>query len=224
MTVEAGHVGALTIDSLRSIAAALGAEVAIEVRYRGAELDRLLDAGHARLQERWKRRLEGYGWTVWVEVSFNRYGERGRVDLLAWHPHAGVALVIELKTVIADLQSLLGGLDVKARLAPHVLAPLGVRHAVSVVPALVITDTSTNRRRIRAHLSLFDRYALRGRAALAWLRAPTPTRAGVLVISAPPEVAHRDLRQAGRQRVRRASAHSRSNGAAEKGESASRPG
>lgn len=212
MHVEAGRVGRLSVDSLRAIATALGAEALVVVRYRGAELDRLLDEGHARLQDRWKRRLESYGWTVWVEVSFNHYGDRGRVDLFAWHVGAGVVLIVEVKTVVADLQSLLGSLDVKVRVAPHILRQLGIRVGVgvSVVPVLAVADTSTNRRRIRAHESLFARYALRGSAALAWLRAPRPTRAGVLLYTSLPKVAGSDLRQPGRQRIRRRQAPSRS--------------
>lgn len=212
MRVEAGRAGRLSIDTLRAIATALGAEAVVLVRYRGAELDRLLDAGHARLQDRWKRRLEKYGWTVWVEVSFNQYGDRGRVDLLAWHPRGKVVVIVEVKTVVADLQSLLGSLDVKVRVAPHILKRLGILAGVSVVPALAVADTTTNRRRIRAHESLFDRYAIRGSAALAWLRAPHATRAGVLLFSALPEVAGNDLRQPERQRVRRSTTRPRSIG------------
>ena len=210
MHVEAGRVGELRVDSLRAIATALGAEALVAVRYRGAELDRLLDERHAELQDLWKRRLERYGWSVWVEVSFNHYGDRGRVDLFAWHVGAGVVLIVEVKTVVADLQSLLGSLDVKVRVAPHILRPLGIPAGVSVVPVLAVADTSTNRRRIRAHQSLFARYALRGGSALAWLRAPRATRAGVLIFTSLPEVAGSDLRQPGRQRVRRPQAPPRS--------------
>ena len=224
MHVEAGRVGRLMVGSLRAIAAALGAEALVVVRYRGAELDRLLDAGHARLQDRWKRRLESYGWTVWVEVSFNHYGDRGRVDLFAWHVGAGLVLIVEVKTVVAELQSLIGSLDVKVRVAPHILPQLGIRAGVSVVPALAVADTSTNRRRIRAHESLFARYALRGSAALAWLRAPRPTGAAVLLFTSLPKVAGNDLRQPGRQRVRRPQAPPRSTVDPRTAESASSAG
>jgi len=224
MHVEGGRVGRLSVGSLRAIAAALGAEALVVVRYRGAELDRLLDAGHARLQDRWKRRLESYGWTVWVEVSFNHYGDRGRVDLFAWHVGAGLVLIVEVKTVVADLQSLIGSLDVKVRVAPHILPQLGIRAGVSVVPALAVADTSTNRRRIRAHESLFARYALRGSAALAWLRAPRPTGAAVLLFTSLPKVAGNDLRQPGRQRVRRPQAPPRSTVDPRTAESASSAG
>ena len=210
MHVEGGRAGRLSIDSLRAIATALGAEAVVLLRYRGAELDRLLDAGHARLQDRWKRRLESYGWTVWVEVSFNHYGDRGRVDLLASHSRGGVVVIVEVKTIVADLQSLLGSLDVKVRVAPHILRQLGILDRVSVVPVLAVADTTTNRRRIRAHEFLFDRYAMRGSAALAWLRAPRATRAGVLLFSTLPEVAGSDPRQPGRQRVRRSPTRPRS--------------
>ena len=52
------------------------------------------------------------------EVSFSVGGERGSVDVLAWHPGAGIALVVEVKSVVPDLQATLHGLDRKARIGP----------------------------------------------------------------------------------------------------------
>lgn len=203
MDLEAGRAGNLRIDTVRAVAAAVGAEAMVDLRYRGADLSRLLDAEHARLQDLWKRHLERCGWTVRVEASFNHFGDRGRVDLLAWHPARGIVLIVELKTVVADIQSLLGALDVKIRVAPQIMKELGLPTPTAVVPMLVIAETSTNRRRLTAHASLFDRYALRGRRATSWLRAPQATAAGTLIFSKLPEVAPGDRRQPGRLRVRR---------------------
>ncbi len=51
------------------------------------------------------------------EVSFAVYGERGVIDILAWHPGERALLVIELKTEIVDIQDLIGTVDRKRRLA-----------------------------------------------------------------------------------------------------------
>lgn len=47
------------------------------------------------------------------EVSFSIYGERGVIDLLAWHGPSRTLLVIELKTEVVDAAEMLGVLDRK---------------------------------------------------------------------------------------------------------------
>ena len=42
-------------------------------------------------------------------------GERGSIDILAWHPLTRVLLVIEIKSVVPDIQATLAGLDRKVR-------------------------------------------------------------------------------------------------------------
>jgi hypothetical protein len=88
-----------------------------------------------------------------------------------------MVLVLEIKTVVADLGSLLRGLDVKERLAARVAGSLGRHVGRTVVPLLVVSATSTNRRRLVAHSSLLDRFATRGQAAIGWIRNPRPLRA-----------------------------------------------
>jgi len=50
--------------------------------------------------ERVLAELRGHGWLVAAEASFNRYGERGSIDVLAFHPADRVVLVVEVKSVI----------------------------------------------------------------------------------------------------------------------------
>ena len=85
----------------------------------------MLDSAHASVQAAWASLLQGLGWQVWIERSFSYYGERGRIDLFCWHEGARIALVIEVKTELADAQALLGGLDVKTRLADRIARGLG---------------------------------------------------------------------------------------------------
>jgi hypothetical protein len=147
------------------------------------------------------QRLTRLGWLTRAEVSFNDYGDRGRIDILAFHPPTATLLVVEIKTLVVDAQDVLGALDVKQRVGLRVGRSLGWV-ATAVVPALVVLETTTNRRRILQHPHLFGRYALRGRGASAWLRSPVPLTGGLLVMLNPPNRKHGDLRRAGRQRIR----------------------
>jgi hypothetical protein len=144
----------------------------------GGELDRLLDSAHAALGGAVTESLRRNGWEVRPEVSFSRWGERGVIDLLAWHPQTKTLLVIELKTAVVDLQELLGGVDRKVRLAPEIVRDFGWRPA-SVAVAVIVANGRTNRRRVQENASLI-RAALPsdGRQLRHWLRAPLgPLRA-----------------------------------------------
>jgi len=199
--LEAGRIGRLKIDVMRDFVEALGASVRVDIAGGASDPRLLIDAGHAFVQEHWKRRLEAWGWLVRAEVSFNRYGDRGRIDLLAYHAASHVLLVIEVKTVLWDLQALLGGLDVKVRVAPFVARELGCRPA-TVMPILIVAASTTARRRIEEHSALFAPFGLRGRELCSWLRRPSARRGGGLLLTKVPDVATGDLRRAGRRRVR----------------------
>jgi transcriptional regulator with XRE-family HTH domain len=197
-TLECGRASRLRLGDAESILSELGARVDLRVLWNGPELDRMLDERHAALGAAIKRRIEKWGWIVRVEESFNHYGDRGRIDLLAFHPATGVVVVVELKTVLVDVQALLGSLDVKARVAPGVGQRYGWRPR-AVIPAIVFTEDRTTRNRLIRVVGLFDRYELRGRAALSWLRRPsTPPPTGLLFLTAGRGVP----RQGATQRVR----------------------
>lgn len=175
----------MTIRSLDQLAGALNAHLAIDLRWRGAELDRLIDARHAAIANLAGRRLEGSGWIVRSEVSFNHFGDRGRCDLVAWHPGARSLLIVEVKSLIGDLQDALGRLDVKVRLGPVIARELGVGRPAVVVGGFVLAENGANRRIVRTHDALFRRFGTRGRLALAWLRHPERVAAGVLWFESP---------------------------------------
>ena len=172
--LENGRAHALRLREVEAIIAALGGRVDVRLRllWNGPELDRLLDEAHAALGASVKRRLERWGWLVRVEVSYSHFGERGRIDLLAFHPAARVVLVIELKSELVDVQALLGSLDVKVRLAPGIVARFGWSPRV-VLPAIVFLEDRTTRNRLNRVDALFAVFNLRGRAALSWIRRPT---------------------------------------------------
>lgn len=178
--------------------------VALEPHWRGSSLDRLLDFDHSRLAQSVKRWLERGKWLVEVEVTFSPNGERGSIDLLAFHPASGVLLVIEIKTVLPDLQAMLRSLDAKVRLAHREADRFGWK-PTSVVPCLVMMETSTNRRRIADFAGVLTRFVLHGRAARRWLRSPVPLAGGggLLVLWKLPATPGGSARRAGRERVSR---------------------
>ena len=85
-------------------------------------------------------------------------------------------LVIEVKTDLVDVQALLGAMDRKTRLSAHVAAQFGWQVG-RVVPGIVFLEDRTTRRKLDEMAGLFDRYALRGRAAISWMRQPAPAGA-----------------------------------------------
>lgn len=179
--IERGSVRGLTVQGIEKVSAALDASVDITVRWHGEQLDRLLDAAHAHLVQTVSHQLSASGWLSEVEVSFNHYGDRGRVDVLAFHAPSQILLVVEVKSAVGDLQEMLGRLDVKARLGRILTAQSGWGAPRAVVPALVIGDLRRARRVVSEHDSLFHRYSVRGRKALAWLRRPhSPAPTGLL--------------------------------------------
>jgi transcriptional regulator with XRE-family HTH domain len=208
--LERGHVDRLSVRTARAILRALDLPLGWDLGWHRTDIDRLFDEDHAALAASFVLWLGLAGWVTRTEVSFNRYGERGRIDILAFEPRSRVLLVVEVKTVIVDLQDLLGTLDMKARVA----ASIGTWGRPSaVVPAIVVLEGTTARRRFAGVAPLFDRYDLRGRSALRWLRQPVPGPSGLLLLRELPYGNGVDRRRAGRRRVRSSAPNPRSGGA-----------
>ena len=193
------------METLGRVVDVLGGRLVLFVEWRGGELERLLDADHSALQERWAARKPGRWASSRQEVTYNHYGDRGSIDDLAFDPTTGTLLVSELKTGIYDAQRTLAKIDEKERLAAGIAARFGwqVRRVVS---CLVVADTRTNRRRVQQHEALFKRFDRRGRAAAAWLADPVTAAGGLLVFIPLSNLRGTHGRRAGRQRVRRAAA------------------
>jgi transcriptional regulator with XRE-family HTH domain len=171
--VEAGRLETVSTRTLRRIFAAVDADVVTLVTWRAGELDRLLDEGHAAIVGRICTLLRRRGWEVLSEVTFAVYGERGSIDVLAWHAASRTLLVIEVKTEITSAEETLRRHDVKVRLAPKIgLERFGTAPA-RVGRLLVVADTMTNRRRVERLASVLEAaYPGRGRQVRAWLAAP----------------------------------------------------
>jgi transcriptional regulator with XRE-family HTH domain len=199
--LERGFATRLTVRTARRIAAAVDLPLGWDVGWRRQEIDRLLDADHAALGARLASALDRDGWNVRAEVSFNHYGDRGRIDLLAQHAATATLFVVELKTVIVDAQALIGALDVKARVAPMLAGGIGWA-CRRVVPAIVVLEGTTARRHLARLGPLLARYDVRGHAARRWMGRPTEPAQGLLMLVKLPPGVGGDARRAGRRRVR----------------------
>lgn len=170
--IERGRLAGVAFDDLERVAGELDARLGLDLAWRAAGLDRLIDERHATLVDATVRWLSGAGWEVAVEASFSEFGERGSIDVFAHHP-TGNLLVVEVKATMCDVNQTLIAIDRKVRLAPRIATgrewPVGPVGAV-----LVVAATTTARRRIARHDVSFR--ASLGTSALdcrRWIRAPS---------------------------------------------------
>ena len=185
--VENGELAGMTIRSLEVLAAALDAGLVVELRWQGADLDRLVDRGHAQLQEAVVARLRAASWVTHLEVSFNHFGDRGRCDVLAWHASTRTLLIVEAKTRFGNLQETIGALDVKRRLGRVLAEQIGSPNPRAVVAALAVAEHRTGRRIVQRYPSMFAAFGLRGRDAASWISAPAGAPTGLLWFESLPD-------------------------------------
>lgn len=171
--VERGHLDTGSLRTLRALASRLDMRVQVVLRWRGGELDRLLARKHSALHEAMARFFASLPeWEIHSEVTYSEWGERGTIDILAWHPRRRILLVIELKTDIVDIQDLIGRLDQKVRLGPAIARKRGW-DPVAVGVWVVIAPGRTNHRRLAAHAAVLRRaFPADGRRIRSWLRRP----------------------------------------------------
>jgi transcriptional regulator with XRE-family HTH domain len=180
--VERGQLSGLSITSLRRIFAAVDAGFEGLVRWRGAGLDRLLDARHASLVAASVRRLTSLGWETRVETTYSIYGERGSIDVIGAREPLRAVLVEEVKSELASIEETIRKLDEKVRLVRERIGrdEFGWQPAV-VGRLLVLPDSTTARRRV-AMLDAVLQVAFpdRGSAVRGWMRAPSGALSGIL--------------------------------------------
>ncbi len=182
--IEAGVAGSVRLARIRKAFEAVDGRLYLSPWWRGAAADRLLDERHAELVERLVALLRERGWIVEVEVSFNEWGERGSIDVLAWHPTKRAVAVCEVKTAFGSLEETNRILDVKVRVAPALIERrVGWRPAV-VGRILVVPGSSTIRRTIAKHAAtMAAKYPVRSLEVRAWLREPSTDLSGIYFLS-----------------------------------------
>jgi transcriptional regulator with XRE-family HTH domain len=197
--IERGAADTVPLRKVERVGAALGARVDVRLNYNGEALDRHLDAAHSQLVEFVAGYLRGRGWEVVLEATFSIFGERGSVDVLGWHAATRSVLIVEVKSIVPDVQAMLAAIDRKGRLAPAIARDRGWQ-AGAISTLLVIGGSRTSRRRVEAHAITFEQtFPDRAVAARRWLAAPRrsePLRA-LWFVSSSQQVT-------GRHRVRRA--------------------
>ena len=184
------QAGAVPVEAVRAIFDSFGARARVTVYWNGAELDRLIDQDHAALVERVVDVLRNLGWTVLTEVTFSEFGERGSIDVLAFHEKERALLVIEVKASWGSVEETNRSLDIKVRLAPKIGRDrFGVK-PMMVGRLLVFPDESTHRRVAERHAAtLATIYPARGREVRRWLRGPSGPLAGLWFLSNRPHSA-----------------------------------
>jgi len=199
VAIEAGRLGRITVGDLRAVITASGARLELRIQVAGGDVHRLLDAGHAALQDAVVRRLRALDWQAWPEVSFSIFGERGIIDILAWHGERRMLLVVEVKTLLVDFGDLLATMDRRLRLAPRIAVDRGL-DPIDVGAWVAVRETATNRRRLSGHAALVRAaFPDDGRTLRAWLREPSRPLRALAFLS---DVPHHDLSQ-GRAMPRR---------------------
>jgi hypothetical protein len=107
-------------------------------------------------------------------VTFSHYGERGVIDIVAWHAATRSLLVIELKTELVDPQALIATMHRRVRLGREIADQLGWSKPATISAWVVISDTRTNHRRVSRHAALLRAaFPSNGHAMRSWLRKPS---------------------------------------------------
>lgn len=113
-------------------------------------------------------------------MSFAVFGERGSIDIVAWHAATRTLLVIEVKTELVSVEETLRRHDVKVRLAAAVVHERFGWQPRRVARLLVLPDGSTPRRHVERHRAVLGTaYPLRGAGLAAWLSSPEGSMAGL---------------------------------------------
>lgn len=209
--IERGQIGSMSPARSRRVAEALEIRLDLVASWRGGELERVLNARHASLHDVALALFEAAtGWEAASEVSFSIYGERGVIDILAWHEPTRTLLIVELKTELVDPQGLIGTMDRRRRLAHKIAAERGWQPE-HVGVWVILAETRTNRRHVAQHQRLLrGAYPANGHGMRRWLGRPSGPIAALSFMSSPNDVTvGRDARAPRRVRTPESTAERR---------------
>jgi transcriptional regulator with XRE-family HTH domain len=182
--VERGRLREVSWSVVEDVCASLEVSLDLRPSWRGFEGHRLLDADHAVIVDYLAGVLRRLGWDVVVEYTFNHYGDRGSVDVLAWHAATRSLLIAEVKSRIVDIQDLLSSVDRKARVVPLLVRLERGWIAVNVGRLVVVRGTRSARAAVERHRATFEvALPTQTRASRRWLRSPSGPLAGVLFVA-----------------------------------------
>ena len=217
---ERGRLEELSLATIRRIAAALEMRLDIVARWRGGDVERLLDERHAALTDASMTTMQhSPGWQARAEVTFSSYGDRGSIDVFAWNEAERAVLIEEIKSDMVTVEGTLRPLAVKRRLAAEICErELGWR-PVSVGVVLVLPEASHLRARVAAHSATFNSVLPERVPALRrWLREPRGSIGAIWFLSLS-DVVTAKLRPPKRIRRRRVSRQRGSGGVTQEKES-----
>lgn len=172
--IELGRLDRVAFGTILGVARALGIQVQLIARWRGGDLDRLVNKGHSELHESVARMFASDlpDWILAPEVTYSIFGERGVIDILAWHPGFRALVVIELKTDIVDVNDLVGSMDRRRRLASEIAVDRGWE-PLTVSCWVIVAGGRTNRARLASHRAMLrNAFPVDGRSMRSWLRKP----------------------------------------------------
>ena len=172
--VERGHFDAVPLRQLRAIASDLEIQLQLTASWHGADGVRIVNERHSRMHELVAQRLAVLSdWEFASEVSFAEWGERGVVDILAWHSLTRTLLIIELKTEIPDPAGLVAQVDRYRRLGPAIGRARGW-DPLRVATWVFVAESDLNRRQVARHnVMLRNAFPLDGHFVRRWLRDPS---------------------------------------------------
>ena len=140
---------------------------------------KLLDERHAALLRAVATVLQGLGFEVHVEYTFNIWGERGSIDILAWHPLFRATLPIEVKTRLVDLQDLFATTGRKRRLLAAICRAESWE-SVAAASLIVLPEEGWARSGVRKFAPLFDTaFPARTVEVRQWLHRPSGDLRGI---------------------------------------------
>jgi hypothetical protein len=169
--IERGRLEEVSLARIRAVAAALDIAVSVDAWWRSGNADRLVDRAHAALVEHVVGVLRDHGWLTRVEVTFNHFGDRGSADVVAWLPAEQVLLIVEVKSMIGDVQATASTFEREVRVLPGLLRDEEGWAPLVVARLLVLADTHANRDVVREHPAVFDSiWPERTATVRRWLR------------------------------------------------------
>ena len=200
---EHGRLDRVSTAQFERICGVLRIAVFLDARWLDGDVDRLIDRVHAAVVEVVVRFLRDVGWDVLVEFGFNHYGDRGSVDVLAWHAEHRTLLIVEVKSRLTDLQATFSRFDTKVRVVPAVVGRERGWQARHLGRLLVMPGTKANRASVGRHAETFaTAFPERMPAVRAWLHAPNRPMGGVWYLASMPPRTQKQALGARRPRTR----------------------